>query len=155
MLSWQICQNEFEFDGALRDIYVLATTIDDWSKLYGVLRSRYCLNYFVDLESRPLPDGIDEAFSVREVATPMLQFVVADMTYNAHFFTTAQIELDISPREVDSPERFAALLEVIQFIGNGLQREVRLAHENDWERPFILYEPRSNAFTYTPIGSGA
>lgn len=144
------CQREFEWDGSLRDIYVLETTIEDWQRLYSVLRSRYDLKYLVDLESRPLPDAIEEAFSTQQVASPLLQFIVAGMTVNAHFFTTRQIELDIDPREVSSEVRLGELLDVLRLIGDGLQREVRLTHENDWERPFITYNSRSSVFSFHP-----
>ena len=97
MIRWETCKRDFEPDGALRDIYVCGTAIDDWRALFEVLRTTFGLEYLLDGVSRPVPATVDEAFTIRDSASPTLNFAVGDIIVTCHFFVANEIEFDISP----------------------------------------------------------
>lgn len=148
MISWDACRREFEPDGALRDIYVLDTTIEHWRKLFVALRGAYTLEYSVDGESRPIPETVDEALGLRATANPSLFFRVAGIGVACHFFCTEQIELDIQPREVNSTGTFDDVLGLLRLIGDTVGKRVIMTHESDEQHPFIIYEPSTKEFEH-------
>lgn len=153
MIRWDTCRREFEPDGALRDIYVHDTTIEHWRTLFDVLRATYRLEYSVDGTSRPLPAIVDEAFTTRDTASPSLHFRVGGIVVACHFFTTTEIEFDISPREVTSQAALDELLGFLRLVGDTLGRAVIMSYESDEQHPFITYEPSTREFQYHEVAA--
>jgi hypothetical protein len=153
MIRWDTCRREFEPDGALRDIYVHGTTIAHWRTLFDVLRATYTLEYSVDGTARPLPTIVDEAFTTRDTASPSLHFRVGGIVVACHFFTTAEIEFDISPREVTSQATLDELLGFLRLVGDTLGRAVIMSYESDERHPFITYEPSRREFQYHEVAA--
>lgn len=50
------------------------------------------------------------------------------------------MELDFSPSDVDSAESFAALLAVVQSLGEATRCEVLVTPENEKNRAFLRYD---------------
>jgi hypothetical protein len=148
MISWDMCRQEFEPDGSLRDIYVLGTGIELWRRFFDGLRSAYNLEYSVDGESCPIPESVDEAFSTRTAASPSLHFRVAEMVVACHFFCIEQIEMDLDPREVTSAADFDALLRLLRSVGETVSKPVIVTCESDQQHPFIIYQPDTSEFEY-------
>jgi hypothetical protein len=151
MIRWETCQREFAPDGALRDLYVQGTRVEDWQRLLDTLRRRYSLEYFVDNLPQPMPAIADEAFKLRDKASISLRIRTGRIAVQAHFFTPDEIEFDIDPREVDSQASLDELLGFVQLVGDTLGKEVRLSYENDGQRPFITYQPSERAFQYREL----
>lgn len=151
---WERVQPDFEWDGSLRDLYVLDTSESHWHLLVEFLRdSEYPLEFFVDQEPSPLPASVAAIFSVRKRASPLLRIGVDGFTVCCHFFCPDQIELDIDPREVDRAERFAQLCAFIESVGLVLERSVLLTHENRPECPFIRFDSATRSFSFVPSPS--
>lgn len=153
MIRWDACRREFEPDGALRDIYVYGTTIDHWRTLFDALRATYVLEYSVDGTARPLPTIVDETFTTRDTASPSLHFRVGGILVACHFFTTTEIEFDISPREVASQAALNELLGFLRLVGDTLGRMVIMSYESDGQHPFITYEPSKRGFQYHEVSA--
>lgn len=148
MISWETCRRDFEPDGALRDIYVHGTSIDHWRTLFDMLRRDYDLEFFVDSTGREIPIAVDEAFAIRDTASPMLRFRIGGIVIVCHFFTTDEIEFDVDPREVTSQAALDELLGFLRRVGDTVGRAVILTYESDERHPFISYEPSRREFEY-------
>ena len=153
MLRWDTCRREFEPDGGLRNIYVHGTTIEHWQTLFDALRATYALEYSVDGTARPLSAVVDEAFTTRDTASPSLLFRVGGIVVACHFFTTDEIEFDISPREVTSQAALDGLLGFLRLVGDTLGRAVIMSYESDEQHPFITYEPSRREFQYHEVAA--
>ena len=56
-MNWEQYQNEFEWDGSLRDVYIFKTSLDDWQKLLDFIRAgRYTFEYKIDGDAVALPE---------------------------------------------------------------------------------------------------
>ena len=119
-MIWDTCRRDFESDGALRDICVHATTIEDWRSLYGVLRATYRLEYSIDGTQQALPATVDEGLATRSTSSPMICFHVGAAMVICHFFEIHQIEMDIDPREVTSQMTLDDLLGFLRLVGDTL-----------------------------------
>ena len=151
MIRWDTCRREFEPDGALRDIYVLDTTIKHWQILFDVLRATYTLEYSVDHTVRPVPATVEEVFNNRNTVSPLLKFHVGGILVACHFFTTTAIEFDICPRQVTSEVVLHELLGLLQLVGDTLGKAVIMSNEFDEQHPFITYEPSGKKFQYQKV----
>ncbi len=148
MIGWEKCRRDFEPDGALRDIYVHGTGIEHWRTLFDMLRHDYDLEFLVDSTPREIPTAVEEAFAIRNTATPMLRFRVGGIVVVCHFFTTVEIEFDIDPREVTSQAALDELLGFLRRVGDSVGRAVLLTYESGDQHPFISYEPSRREFEY-------
>jgi hypothetical protein len=148
MIRWETCRRDFEPDGALRDIYVQDTTIDDWRGVFDMLRRTYDLEFLVDSEPRALPTTVDEAFAIQVTASPILRFRVGGIVVISHFFIAEEIDFDIHPSEVTSQAVLDELLGFLRRVGDTVGRAVILTHESDGQHPFITYEPSRREFQY-------
>lgn len=151
MILWDTCRQDFEPDGALRDIYVRGMTFENWRSFYGVLRSTYNLEYSVEGTQQPLPTSVEEALAAIS-SFPMLRFRIGNVMVVCHFFTTDEIEMDIEPSEVTSQESLNDLLGLLRLVGDTLQKSVILSYESDEQHPFIIYESSRREFQYLRPG---
>jgi hypothetical protein len=129
-VSWREAADDFEPDGSLRDIYVMNTTKEDWEKTYRFLLDTYPNRYSVDLKEAPAPPTAEAVFPVHHHASPLLQIFVKEVQVNCHFFTSDEIELDISPSDVTSEEAFLAIVYLMRKLGRLLNKRVVLTPEN-------------------------
>jgi hypothetical protein len=148
MIGWETCRHFFEQDGGLRDIYVCDTTIEDWRTTFELLRRDYDLEFLVDSSPRELPATVDEAFAIREEASPSLRWRIGEIVVLCHFFTTEEIEFDIDSREVTSQEALDQVFDFMKRVGDTLGKPVILNYENDRQPPLISYEPGRGEFAY-------
>jgi hypothetical protein len=51
-----------------------------------------------------------------------------------------EVELDFSPADVNNAERFAALLALVQALGEATGCEVVVTPENEPDSPFLRYD---------------
>jgi hypothetical protein len=139
MVEWKGVAREFEWDGSLRDIYVLGTGHREWDRFLELCRAGpFALRFEVDGVSKPLPRKAAEIFSKRSEISPLLQIDVGGVRANCHFFTVCEIELDIDPREVNS-ETFRSLLTFLCRLGDELGCDVVLTPENVPSLPILRY----------------
>ena len=144
-MDWEQAKSAFVRDGSLRDLYVLDTTVEDWRSLFDFVRgSTYGLRFRHGDDWRPVPADPDGFFAGQSEWTTLLSIDVSGFAVNAHFFETDQIELDIEPSEVQTPERAEALFEFMRDLARALGKPVRLTPENCRDYVLIEYDPASD-----------
>jgi hypothetical protein len=90
----------WKLDGSLRDIYIQNTEALHWDR-FDRLLSQYEYTYSLDGALLPFP-GARNAMANRE-GSHLLSIALGGPVINCHFFTALQLELDISPNEVQGP----------------------------------------------------
>ena len=148
-MNWQDYQLDFEFDGSWRDLYVLNTTIYDWQRLIDFLRSSpYLLIYKVDFEETSLPQLVEQVFTKRNEASPLLSINIGSVILNCHFFTEDEIEFDIDPREIVSAVQSEQVFAFMRHVGQLLNKEVILTPENEPRIVIFRFVPSTETLEY-------
>ena len=128
---WTACRDDFAPDGSLRDVYVEHTVLADWERLLGWLRSTsFALSFSHDGNSMPLPSTVHEVFALSRSASSILTIQAGPLAINCHFFAEDEIEMDIDPTQLTDEHSFAHLLGFVRGLGNALQHDVIVTHEN-------------------------
>ena len=132
----------------MRDIYITPATLDDWRASYPLLRDQSGAEYSVDGVVQPPPNSVEQAFTVRPSASPMLRFRVGRALVVFHFFAEDEVECDFVPNEVTSQADLDALLAFVRQLGDVTRKPVIITPENYRERPFITYDPERKYFEH-------
>jgi len=149
--SWQSISRDFEPHGSLRDIYVSPATPDDWQLTLDFIRQHSSEpSYSLDGQPSPLPISVAEAFSARAHVSPLLTFRFGAIHFAAHFFTDDELEFDFWPGDIRGQSDLDSLLGFVQRIGDLLARAVSITPENCRKDAFLVYQPDSHEFRYTP-----
>ncbi|MDO9076013.1 MAG: hypothetical protein Q7U72_01030 [Brevundimonas sp.] len=128
-MDWERVRHDFEWDGALRDIYVLETSEDDWQRVLDALRQWTPVPVFKRNETiTPFHGQAADALS--DPNGGLLSINVAGMVFNCHFFGADEIEFDLDPREVTEPEQAEAIGRFMGMLGNATGKPVILTYES-------------------------
>jgi hypothetical protein len=120
-----------EWDGSLRDLYILNTTVDDWQSLIDfLLQSEYPNTYTVNGEIAEFPSRVERVFETRNKATTLLSVRVDKVMLNCHFFCEEEIEFDLDPREITDKAHLRRLFEFMKRVGQVVGKDVLLTLEN-------------------------
>ena len=172
-MDWGRCSEVFQWDGSLRDIYVLGTDGRDWQQLLDFLRAEWPKAVFeVNGAETPIPRhaaeifarkktgrcllGIDHAaeiFSNREMGRCLLRIDLGGLQLICHFFTVEEIEFDLDPREMRGEAEFSRLLGFMQSISRLLGKPVLLTPENEQERPLLAVDPDRSLIYFPPLST--
>ena len=137
-ISWQ---KALHIDGSLRDIYVQGTTEKEWVALFSFLeQSGYSLSYTKDGREFPVPPHptlLGDTSCAHLLAIDIGEGVLV----HCHYYVPEEIELDVDPREVNSPESVACLERFFVGLGNALAQDVVLTEENSAEHVLMRYSP--------------
>ena len=135
MKQWSEVQGEFEIDGSLRDIYVENIEAELWDHfLKEVKDSVYRIEFFHSDETLELPSSLSEIKNLQETDPTNLRIWLAgDIQINCHFFIASEIELDVSPREIQSEASYLELLAFLEWLSKSTKKEVKLTHEGAQE----------------------
>jgi hypothetical protein len=153
MIRLEECKQDFEWDGALRDIYVFQTTLQDWQTLSDFLRLNFELEYSIDGKEQPFPKLVSEVFAVRAQANTLLNFQAGKILFSCHFFTPGEIEFDLDPRNIKTQSDLDVLLDFMRQAGNSVCKPVVLTVENTPEIPIISYESAEGEFKHRKISA--
>jgi hypothetical protein len=146
--NWSAIRDEFIFDGALLDLYVLGTTVWDWTLLLRTLgRTGYRLTFQSGGKVEALPGDAQSLFQSRE-PSHLLKIDVSGIQVICHFFADEEIEFDVDPREVDGQERLDALIGFLVFLSRTLGKEAILTPENFREKPILRVLPPDGIVEY-------
>ena len=130
-VRWAAIAPEFEWDGSLRDIYVVGTTAHDWQQVLDALRElEPAPSFSIDGAAASLPERADGMFAQRQRSSPLLALDVGGVRLNCHFFDEAEIEFDLDPREVTGAAQFAALEAFMTLLAAKTGKNVILTYEN-------------------------
>lgn len=145
---------EFEFDGTLRDIYVLSVDINAWQRVLDELRAGpYELTYFRDGVLSELPLTAQDAFPDEKTCAQLLSIGFAGVLVNGHFFIPDEIEFDIDPREFHGQEQLDAVFEFMRLLSRATGKCAILTEENGPERVIFRSYPDRAEVEYVPSPS--
>lgn len=140
--SWKRVAPDFEPDGSLCDIYVRSATLVDWEVAFQLIRHNYApVTFTRDGEPAALPASVADTFADRDRAAVTLDFEVAGIQLACHFFSSTEIEFDLSPEQVNSRERFAALQDFLRTLATTLGKIVILSPESMPQLPILSIDP--------------
>jgi hypothetical protein len=140
VLDWPQQKEFFARDGALRDIYVLDTTIEDWKI---VLPKIFDGNHGASLRygdrAATLPPDLETLFDKAHHGF-YLRFGVGGIVLDCHFFTPTEIEFSFWPEDVSAPAAHA-LLAFMTELGEATGKRVHMTSENSIEAAAYRYDP--------------
>ncbi|MEL4181516.1 hypothetical protein [Roseateles sp. PN1] len=128
----------WEIEGSLRDIYIPQVGLFDWKKLLE-LSSRFICTYTFD-GATSAPPEVESIFSNRG-GSHLLRVNLGTVTANCHFFVVSEIELDLDPREIQSPKAHGEVLSFIESLAGAVGKQVLLTPENGERIPYLSFEP--------------
>ena len=143
MLPWAEVESEFTHDGSLRDIYVHGTDLSDWERLIKRLRTSYVTQWSVD-GVLVAPMTAEECFLVREQSSVVLSVLDGGLLINCHFFTQAEIEFDLDPRDVRE-ENWPSLVSFLRLLAATTRKDALITAENLPEDIIATFEPPNAA----------
>jgi len=124
-----------EPDGALRDIYIFDTTLEDWQKVYTLASSFYASFQFSTAENEiAYPASIrPEHFKLESI----FSFAAGPVPMSAWLFRPDRIELSFAPNDVPDERSFESLLAFIVELQRAIDKDVIVTIENLPEEPFL------------------
>jgi hypothetical protein len=149
-------QEDWEPDGALRDVYVHGVTETDWQRVVDLIRTRECATaYTEDGNPVAMPRSVGEIFEHGTRAAILWQVEpTGGIRVNCHFFDPAEIEFDLDPREVVGQAALDVVCGFVRLIGCDVQKAVVISWENSPGAPIMSYDPATDAITRSPFASG-
>lgn len=151
--TWDICRDDFAFDGALIDLLVPGSGPAEWELFWSALLSGpFTLQAFKEDKPIPLPESAAWFFAEWEVASVGLSVFAGPIKANCHFFD-GDLELDIDPREVLNDSAFESVLEIMRFIAAAVRLPVyAVAEGGSAAFSFLRVSPNGRA-EFLPEGS--
>jgi hypothetical protein len=121
----------FRFDGSLRLIHVLKTSMRDWQRMLDWLRnSGYRVDYFRnDTEPAELPREASQAFPEPGQCDRRLWVTFSGARADCFFTSSQNIRLVIDPREIKGPEEWNALLAFMRGLAGAVGKAVLFTEE--------------------------
>jgi hypothetical protein len=150
--QWGKFAPAFYQDGSLRDICILNTLRHDWANAISFISTQKYKTSFSGAwaqQSPPsdiaslFPTGPDSEFT-------LLSIDLSGIIVNCHFFTEDQIEFDVNPSDVNSPERLDELFNFMKGLANAVGKDVILTGENEPESPLFRCSPQCVVIEYMP-----
>jgi len=149
-VTWPELRRAFEDEGSLRDIVVRDTSAVHWQRALEFLRARgRDAGAQLTMEPEPLPDRVEEIIGLRDDRSVWLRFVTNVLDIKCHFFGPGQIELDVHPGQITTPDAAAALLDFMRGLAEAVGSQVQLTDENVHEPlwTWLKYDPSTAAWT--------
>jgi hypothetical protein len=136
---WQEARHAFAPDGmALRDVYVLNTTREDWGRF---------IDFLARSQSSPRITRGDEHLSLvlpedfpnypEDAIRPSMEFRVAGLICKCYFFWDKDIEFDIWASEMRSEDQYTAFVTFLRKLRDHLNKDVVLTEENSPETTIV------------------
>lgn len=135
MKQWNEIKSEFETDGSLRDIYVENVQVELWNLFIEEVKNyKYRIEFSHGDNELALPNNFNAIKKLQETDPTTLRiWLPGDIQLNCHFFTEDEIELDVSPCDVQSEASYLQLLEFLKWLSSSTKKEVKLTHEGSKE----------------------
>ncbi len=139
----------FKPDGALRDVVVRGTSVEDWGRFrWFLVGGDYTLTFYRDDDEEDLPEEFSALVEEPDVGL-LLQIDLGQVVLFCHFFGADEIELDLQPEDVNSEEALESVLCFMMDLGNALDRSVTLTPANRHERPLLSFTPGASSIAET------
>ncbi len=134
----------WERDGSLRDIYVHDAEAVHWDR-FDQLLSQYKYAYTFDGVPAPFP-GSHSVLGNREGSHVLSIFLDGPVEICCHFFIAGQLELDISPRDINAQSEHEEVLSFVENLAEALELPADITPENSEQTPFLTYVPQSRTW---------
>lgn len=142
--GWGESPGLWEREGSLRDVVVQNTDRYDWAVLLR-LCAEYPCSYRFDGEPAVLPTLTD--LLENRSGSHRLTVEIGRTTANCHFASVDELELDLDPREVESPEDQEAILEFIERLAKRTGKQALMTGENDREVIYLMFDPAAGTWS--------
>ena len=151
-MEWSRVAPYFRFDGSLRDIYILDTSLRDWVCVWELLAAvPEQLAFKVDGKAATTPPSVEDALRLHASHSVTASYLVGKQQINCHFFCEAMIEFDLDPQDVDGPAEGERLAQFLAMLGYATSKEVRLTAENEPEAIIARYDPITGSVIWMPV----
>ena len=151
MIDWDSVSEDLKPDGALREIYILDASPENWRDVVShVVAQADACEYSIDGIVQPEVPTADVALAVTTRATSSLRVIAGGIVFHCHFFSPDEIEFDFAPEDVDGPERLQTLLDFVSGLGRVTGKPVLVALEGGLEFPFLRYDPFQSTIEFLP-----
>lgn len=141
---------DFEIDGALRDICIFDTSVRDWELLIAALsRSGWETRFRLTLpegEAEVLED-VSELFdrlAVDGEISAAMSVRVGEVVFSSYFFDPERVEFTFDPRDVRGEASFGSLEKFMTWLGGVTGKRVVMTMESVDQRllpPLLEYLP--------------
>ncbi len=148
VLDWSSQKADFEPDGALRDIYIKNVTIEDWRLVVAlIMDGGFCARLERGGGLVAVPPNFESLFDHND--RHLMSFTVGGASITCHFFTPAEIEFSLDPKEVSEPVLESLLAFMIE-VGDATKKPVIMTPENTAESPIFKYAPSEGRLRWIP-----
>jgi len=108
---------------------------------------------FFEVDGRPatVPTTAWQALGLRPTASPLLSVRRDGVAFVCHFLDEREVELDFAPSDIDGPQRFDSLVALLRGLASATGREVLVTPENQSDRPFLRYDPRTEQLSFIGV----
>jgi len=133
-VDWQKAAAEFEWDGSLREIYVLGATLQDWNKVLEFIRRLSpAATYFEDNVVVTMPHNVEHILEKRNQGIgTRLDFMVSSFLLQSHFYVApseSDIDFILDPRELKNMDGLKRLVDFMEQLIILTKKRVVLTHE--------------------------
>jgi len=139
-MEWQEVAESFKGDGALRDIYILDSTIQTWQAVIDAVRSTYSIVFH---REGTIPTDVRDLLNPE--SRTMLTVDPGRLDINCHFFSETTIEFDLLPNRITSQVELDQVCEFVMVIGRAARKDAILTMENCIEDVILRYDARMDA----------
>lgn len=152
MVTWEQVRRAFEWDGALRDIYVRGAGIEHWQRALDALRvSPFPLRYSRSGVECELPTEAAAAFPPPDQCDRLLSVDLGGPIANAHFFTESEIEFDLDPSELRGQPELDAVVDFLRLLADATGLVTILTPEGFRDAPILVVRPNEADVEVMPI----
>ena len=126
-------------EGALRDIFVRNTNIEDWEKVYTYLiSSDLDILYLKDQKQTVPPNTAREILNNKDVSHT-LRVGIENIFFHCYFFGEEEIEFDFDPRDFEAIDQYRITIIFMELLHELTNKIVHLQWEGDTEKNEPLY----------------
>ncbi|MGA5763333.1 hypothetical protein [Nonomuraea bangladeshensis] len=132
-----------EVNGALPDVVVERTTVEDWQLLLDLVREQgwQYASSADGGEPTELPSAAGMAEAADAGETPELHVrPITGMLLIFRMYQVTSIDFDVDLRELQGQERLDVLMDVFRLIGRRLGKSVLLSAEGDLGHPYLGFD---------------
>ncbi|MBE1589697.1 hypothetical protein ACFPOI_09975 [Nonomuraea angiospora] len=137
-----------EFNGALPDVVVEGTTVEDWQVLLDLVRAQgWQYAYSVGGEPMEFSSAADMAAAAYGAGAPELRVTpelrvwpIPEVLMIFRMYQTESIDFDVDLRELQGQERLDVLVDVLCVIGRRLGKSVLMSAEGSPGRPDLGFD---------------
>ncbi|MEV4000621.1 hypothetical protein [Actinomadura sp. NPDC049753] len=153
-LLWDDVRNFFDPDlmGALPDVSVAATSVEDWQALFDLVRlSDWSWEYSVGGAAEPLPPAADVLARPVDAETAVLRvWPVPRVLVIFRPRSAEEIDFDVDLRELQGQEGVDVLCRLLTVMGRRLRKPVIMRAEGDYGNPVLGFDPAADRVVLRP-----